>query len=127
MSRCCERPAHPRQSLHGRPKYLLTPSRLASSLCLRVFPPWRNMWLLAAIALSIGLHLMILYVPFFQPIFGVAPLDASEWALVLYVSVPVIIIEEILKLITRLKDPNRRSGVVVSREAASIGHGEKAV
>ena len=85
------------------------------------------MWLLGAIALSMGQHLMILYVPFFQPVFGVAPLDGSEWALVLYVSVPVILIDELLKLITRLKDPSRRTGVVVSREAASIGHGEKAV
>jgi hypothetical protein len=73
-----------------------------------------------------GLHLMILYVPAFHAVFGVAPLNGSEWALVLYVSLPVIALDEVLKLITRSRDPSRRT-VVVSREAQSVGHGEKAV
>jgi Ca2+ transporting ATPase len=73
-----------------------------------------------------GQHLMILYVPFFHGVFGVVPLDASEWALVLFVSLPVVLLDEVLKLITRMRDPSRRS-VGVSRAAQSIGHGEKAV
>ena len=72
-------------------------------------------------------HMMILYVPMFQGIFGVAPLDSAEWALVLYVSLPVILLDEVLKLITRLRDPARRTATVVSKEAKSVGHGEKAV
>ena len=91
------------------------------------FPPWRNPWLLAAIALSMGQHLMILYVPFFHGIFGVAPLDTSEWKLVLYVSFPVILLDEVLKLITRMRDPSRRSSIVSRKARTSIGHGEKAV
>jgi len=99
---------------------------LSQNESLLTFPPWRNPWLLGAIALSMGLHLMILYVPAFHAVFGVAPLNGSEWALVLYVSLPVIALDEVLKLITRSRDPSRRT-VVVSREAQSVGHGEKAV
>ena len=70
---------------------------------------------------------MILYVPFFHSVFGVAALSSAEWALVLYVSVPVILLDELLKLITRLRDPSRKGATVASRESLSIGHGEKAV
>ena len=70
---------------------------------------------------------MILYVPFFHSVFGVAALTWDEWVLVLYVSVPVILLDEVLKLITRLRDPTRKGASVTSKAALSIGHGEKAV
>ena len=112
-------------------------------------PVWRNPWLLVAMAVSLGLHALILYVPFLAgasracvcgggvrgggarlgvwvggwvggvcamgvcpqhppppppthtDIFSIVPLTGSEWALVLAYSLPVILIDEVLKFIGR--------------------------
>jgi Ca2+ transporting ATPase len=39
---------------------------LAENESLFSMPPWRNMYLVYAIALSMSLHFVILYVPFFS-------------------------------------------------------------
>jgi Ca2+-transporting ATPase len=64
-------------------------------------PPYRNKWLILAVCASVSLHCLILYIPFFNNIFGIAPLDANEWILVLIFSFPVIIIEELTKIFVR--------------------------
>merc|ERR1712146_510937 len=69
-----------------------------------VMPPWCNWLLIAADLLSLGLHFMILYVPFLASLFQLQPLNTEEWLWVLYLSVPVLIIDEILKLVARLSD-----------------------
>lgn len=66
-----------------------------------VMPPTKNPWLLLAILFSVSLHCMILYVPFFNGIFGIAPLDLNDWILVMIFSLPIIIIEEITKFMVR--------------------------
>ncbi|KAL1728673.1 hypothetical protein EV714DRAFT_214773 [Schizophyllum commune] len=63
-------------------------------------PLWRNKFLVAAIALSMGLHFMILYVPTFAALFQIAPLTYAEWKAVLWMSAPVIAIDEVLKFVT---------------------------
>lgn len=68
---------------------------------LLTMPPWTNPWLLLAMATSFGLHVLILYVPFLANIFGIVPLTISDWCLVLVVSLPVILIDEGLKLVGR--------------------------
>lgn len=57
-------------------------------------PVWRNPWLLVAMAVSLGLHAVILYVPFLANIFSIVPLSLNEWLLVLAYSLPVILLEE---------------------------------
>ncbi len=64
-------------------------------------PPWGNLWLLGSIALSMALHAFILYVPPAAAMFSVTPLNASEWLAVLWLSFPVILVDEVLKYITR--------------------------
>jgi Ca2+ transporting ATPase len=64
-------------------------------------PPWQNMWLIAAICLSLGLHCMILYIEPLPAIFNICPLDATEWFMVFAISAPVMLIDEILKFIAR--------------------------
>ncbi|XP_022898429.1 calcium-transporting ATPase, endoplasmic reticulum-type-like [Olea europaea var. sylvestris] len=64
-------------------------------------PPWRNPWLLVAMSVSLGLHCLILYVPFLADLFGIVPLGLNEWLLVILVSTPVILIDEVLKLLGR--------------------------
>ncbi|KAL6616337.1 hypothetical protein ACP70R_038607 [Stipagrostis hirtigluma subsp. patula] len=74
---------------------------LSEDASLLTMPPWVNPWLLLAMAVSFGLHFMILYVPFFASPFGIVPLSFNEWLLVLVVAFPVIIIDEVLKLARR--------------------------
>lgn len=63
--------------------------------------PFVNPYLLLAIMWSIGLHVMIVYVPIFSKIFGIAAMNQAEWILVLAFSFPVIILDEILKIFGR--------------------------
>eukprot|EP00257_Ricinus_communis_P007160 XP_002523297.2 calcium-transporting ATPase, endoplasmic reticulum-type [Ricinus communis] len=70
---------------------------LSEDNSLVTMPPWRNPWLLVAMSVSFGLHCLILYVPFLADVFGVVPLSLNEWLLVILVSAPVILIDEVLK------------------------------
>ncbi|KAL3530676.1 hypothetical protein ACH5RR_009998 [Cinchona calisaya] len=76
-------------------------------------PPWVNPYLLVAMSVSFGLHFLILYVPFLAQVFGIVPLSLNEWLLVLLVALPVILIDEVLKLVGRctsgVRTPTRRS------------------
>lgn len=57
--------------------------------------------LLVAIVGSILSHCLILYVPFFNQIFSLAPLSWTEWKLVILLSAPVVLVDEVLKAIMR--------------------------
>jgi len=63
-------------------------------------PLWRNMYLVAAIALSMILHVGIVYIPFFTDLFAIVPLDWEEWKAILLISAPVLLLDEVMKLIT---------------------------
>lgn len=82
--------------------------------------PTSNPWLLLAIASSMFLHFLIMYVPILASTFSIAPLGVSEavlaqaapwsvvvptsfyeWKAVLVFSIPVIFVDEALKLISR--------------------------
>ncbi|KIJ17451.1 hypothetical protein PAXINDRAFT_168107 [Paxillus involutus ATCC 200175] len=72
-------------------------------------PVWKNPFLVAAIALSMGLHFAILYIPFLTAMFAITPLNWAEWKAVLYLSAPVLVIDEVLKFLTvTFIDPLRR-------------------
>lgn len=66
-----------------------------------VMSPFTNWWLIAAIVLSMMLHMCILYIPFFAKVFSVVPLKLNEWLGVLWFSFPVIFLDEILKFVSR--------------------------
>ncbi|KDN45222.1 Ca-transporting ATPase [Tilletiaria anomala UBC 951] len=68
---------------------------------LLVQPPTKNPFLIFAIVLSMALHFMILYTPFLRELFVITPLNWAEWKGVLYISAPVILIDEVCKWITR--------------------------
>ncbi|KAK3006828.1 hypothetical protein RJ639_015522 [Escallonia herrerae] len=74
---------------------------LSEDASLLTMPPWVNPWLLLAMSVSFGLHFVILYVPFLAQVFGIVPLSLNEWLLVLAVSLPVILIDEVLKFVGR--------------------------
>merc|ERR1712159_89414 len=64
-------------------------------------PPWVNPYLLLAMVASFGMHFVILYVPALASIFEICPLSVEDWLVVFYFSVPVIIIDEVLKMFGR--------------------------
>jgi Ca2+-transporting ATPase len=64
-------------------------------------PPWHNPWLILAAVGSVLVHFVILYVPVLARIFNVCALDLHDWTLVMAFSVPVILIEEVLKALGR--------------------------
>uniref|UniRef100_A0A7S4EYK7 P-type Ca(2+) transporter n=1 Tax=Chrysotila carterae TaxID=13221 RepID=A0A7S4EYK7_CHRCT len=66
-------------------------------------PPWANPWLLLAMLVSFSLHFVILYVPFLAQVFSITPLSYNDWILVLAFSFPVIIIDEALKAVGRMR------------------------
>jgi Ca2+ transporting ATPase len=74
---------------------------LSENQSLIKMPPWTNIWLMLAIGLSMSLHFMILYTPMFNTIFHICPLGWEEWAAVMKISLPVVIIDESLKFLSR--------------------------
>ncbi|POM66081.1 Calcium-transporting ATPase 1, endoplasmic reticulum-type [Phytophthora palmivora] len=64
-------------------------------------PPWSNPYLMIAMVVSFAMHFVILYVDVLADTFSVIPLDLNEWLMVLAFSLPVIVIDEVLKFVGR--------------------------
>jgi len=99
----------------------------AASLLPSVIHPWSNLWLVGSIILTMLLHVAVLYIEPLAALFSVSffilvwssvlyvksnwdnrgtlvqvsPLSWAEWKIVLYLSFPVILIDEVLKLFSR--------------------------
>jgi Ca2+ transporting ATPase len=74
---------------------------LSENESLFTLPLWSNPYLVLSIVLSMVLHFMILYVPFFTKLFAIVPLNLDEWIAVLWISAPVLFIDEFLKFVSR--------------------------
>ncbi|KAI6649214.1 Sarco/endoplasmic reticulum calcium ATPase isoform C [Oopsacas minuta] len=81
---------------------------LSENQSLLSMPPWKNLWLIGAISLSFALHFFILYVPLMNTVFQITPLNFQEWFAVLYMSFPVILLDEILKAVSRLTSGHQK-------------------
>uniref|UniRef100_A0A8C9W097 Calcium-transporting ATPase n=1 Tax=Scleropages formosus TaxID=113540 RepID=A0A8C9W097_SCLFO len=64
-------------------------------------PPWSNGWLMGAMTLSMSLHFIIIYVDPLPMVFKLTHLNVTEWLMVLKLSFPVILIDEVLKFVAR--------------------------
>ncbi|XP_066189280.1 sarcoplasmic/endoplasmic reticulum calcium ATPase 3 isoform X3 [Sylvia atricapilla] len=85
-------------------------------------PPWLNIWLLGAIIMSMALHFLILYVTPMPLIFQVTPLSWPQWVVVMKISLPVILLDEGLKYLSR----NHLDGILRTvRPKMSGEHQEK--
>jgi len=92
---------------------------LSSSESLLTLPLWKNMKLIYAIMLSMALHVAILYVPFLRGLFSIEALNWQEWQAVIYMSAPVILIDEVLKYAERtiyLKEDLNTSVPITQRD-----------
>ncbi|XP_029114823.1 sarcoplasmic/endoplasmic reticulum calcium ATPase 2 isoform X4 [Scleropages formosus] len=74
---------------------------LSENQSLLKMPPWSNPWLVGAICLSMALHFLILYMDPLPVIFQIRPLSWSQWVTVLKMSLPVILLDEVLKFVAR--------------------------
>ncbi|XP_045532899.1 calcium-transporting ATPase sarcoplasmic/endoplasmic reticulum type isoform X1 [Pieris brassicae] len=74
---------------------------LSENQSLVSMPPWSNMWLVGSMALSFTLHFVILYVEVLSAVFQVTPLSLDEWMTVMKFSVPVVLLDEVLKFVAR--------------------------
>lgn len=66
-----------------------------------VMPPWVNVYLLLAMGLSFSLHFLILYVDVMNVVFNISPLSIEQWLVVLKFSLPVLLLDEVLKFVAR--------------------------
>jgi Ca2+-transporting ATPase len=74
---------------------------LSEDSSLLVVHPFVNLYLLGAMAISFGLHFVILYIPALADIFNIVPLTLQDWVIVFLFSFPVILIDEVLKFVGR--------------------------
>ncbi|CDF35795.1 calcium-transporting ATPase, endoplasimc reticulum type [Chondrus crispus] len=81
---------------------------ISENQSLLTMPPTTNPLLIIACMMSLALHFVILYVPFFAKIFSVVPLSSAEWTAVIAMSVPVIFLDEVLKLVSRRVASNEK-------------------
>jgi len=84
---------------------------LSENQSLLVMQPWINPFLLGAMALSFSLHFLILSVDVLADVFQISHLSFAQWLTVLKFSLPVILLDELLKFVAR-------NYVEVSGEAA---------
>jgi Ca2+ transporting ATPase len=82
---------------------------LSSSESLLQLPLWKNMKLIYAICLSMILHFAILYIPIMRGVFSIEALGWDEWYAVLWISAPVILVDEALKAAERALFVNSKS------------------
>ncbi len=64
---------------------------------------FNNLWLLGAITISLGVVYMLVEVPFFNEWIHTAPLEWYEWFVIIGASFAILIVEEIRKLVVRLR------------------------
>merc|ERR1711876_91889 len=74
---------------------------ISENQSLVAMPPWINPLLLGAMALSFALHFVILYVEIMATVFQVTPLSVAQWITVMKFSLPVILLDELLKFVAR--------------------------
>jgi Ca2+-transporting ATPase len=64
--------------------------------------PFTNLWLMGAIALSVGIQLLVIYWAPLQPMFGTIALDWNAWIKIIGISFTGFVMMEISKLILTL-------------------------
>jgi len=81
-------------------------SAVSVSSSLLSVSPKQNPWLICGVAIPFLLHVAVIYsaklgLPGLASSFGLVPLSVHDWKIALKWSVPILIVEEVLKTITR--------------------------
>ncbi|HXF89517.1 MAG TPA: cation-translocating P-type ATPase [Xanthobacteraceae bacterium] len=75
-----------------------------------------NKWLLAAIAFSLGTHILVIYVPMLQVAFHTVPLSLMDWVIATAVASSLLFAMEIWKIALRARDA-RHAAARVAHDA----------
>ena len=67
---------------------------------------FENKWLLAAVALSLLTHVLVIYVPFLQAAFHTVALSTFDWLVATAVAAVLLVAMEVVKLVRRMKRPS---------------------
>jgi len=70
---------------------------------------FENKWLIGAVAISLGTHILVVYVPVLQAAFHTVALSAADWLIATAVAASLLAVVEIAKLMLRAE---RRHAVV---------------
>ena len=60
-----------------------------------------NKWLVAAVAISLGTHILVVYTPFLQAAFHTVPLSAPDWLIATAVAASLLAVVELAKIVLR--------------------------
>lgn len=60
-----------------------------------------NRWLLAAVAFSFLMQVMVIHTPFLQTLFKLTPLSLAEWLTAGAIALTVVVIDEARKLVLK--------------------------
>jgi Ca2+-transporting ATPase len=66
-----------------------------------------NRWLWAAVAVSVALHTLVVYVPFMRSAFGTVSLSGADWIRCTAVASSVLWVAEVAKVLTRPRRADR--------------------
>jgi Ca2+-transporting ATPase len=65
--------------------------------------PLRNRWLFPGILALFAIMVAIIYIPFLQPLFDTAPILPSDWLFLLLLAPGVLLLEELRKILARMR------------------------
>jgi magnesium-transporting ATPase (P-type) len=65
----------------------------------------RNWILILGVVLAQGIHIAAMHIPFMQTVLRIEPITFWEWTEVLILAVPLLIVMEVFKQVTRRRHP----------------------
>ncbi len=74
-----------------------------------------NPWILVALAITLGLHACVIYVPFLQQYLHTVPLGWQDWGLIGAIAAPIVIITELFKWVRFRQTIRKETGVSDAR------------
>ncbi len=73
-------------------------------------PISRNYLLIAGVVAAQGIHILALYVPFFQDVLQLQPVSLVEWLSLLALASSVVIVMEVFKVVRKHRPPGHQTG-----------------
>jgi Ca2+ transporting ATPase len=93
---------------------------LSENQSLIMMPPWINPFLIGSMVLSFSLHFLILEVDMLATVFQITPLSVEQWMVVMKFSLPVILLDELLKWVARNYSDGKEKGYTYGEGLAIV-------
>ncbi len=76
---------------------------------------FENKWLIGAVALSLGAHILVVYLPVLQAAFHTVPLSAADWTIATTVAATLLAVVELAKIVPRWERRHPRRAMSQAR------------